>query len=281
MQIRRKRMLLILVVLALVALLFSVVSSRNRQLIGSDDFDGGHNTTVKEDIVLTTLSPTEEVTITDVPDDLPDIDITSWEYVLANKSNTYDTLPQVSSIAGEIDRYFDSRAVDDLNAMLSACKAEGYTFHVNLAYVPYSFQELLFNKKVEELSGKTIEELSSDEEALTKAETQAEKIVPKAGQSDHQTALGVDITDQFYTPYSGEELQTEVYVWLRDHCAEYGFIQRYPDGKQGITGYRQLYSFRYVGKEAAQYIQKNKLCLEEFIQLYKNKEAQEEEKSKK
>lgn len=281
MPIRRKRMLLILTVLFLVAILFLVISSRNHQLKGQDSFDGGHNTTVEEDIVLTTLSPTEAVTVTDVPDDLPEIDIGSWEYVIANKSNTYDTLPQVSPIAGEIDRYFDSRAIDDLNAMLSACKAEGYSFHVNLAYVPYSFQELMFNKKVEELSGKTVEELASDEEAKAKYENQAEKIVPRAGQSDHQTALAVDITDQFYTPYSGEELATEIYVWLRDHCAEYGFIQRYPDGKQGLTGYRQLYSFRYVGKTAAQYIQKNKLCLEEFIQLYKNKEAKESEKSKK
>ena len=202
--------------------------------------------------------------------DLPDIDIKSWEYVLANKANTYDLLPQVSSIQGESDRYFDSRAVDSLNQMLSDMRAAGYSFHVNLAYVPYSYQELMYEKKVKELAG--------DEEVSEKFENQAERIVPRAGQSDHQTALSVDITDGYFTPYTNEELSTEKYVWLRDHCAQYGFIQRYPDGKQGITGYRQNYTYRYVGKTAAEYILKNKLCLEEFIQLYKNKEAAENEK---
>ena len=74
---------------------------------------------------------------------------------------------------------------------------------------------------------------------------------------------------------------TPQYAWLMKNAHKYGFIQRYPDGKQGITGYRQLYSFRYVGKTAAEYIQKNKLCLEEFIQLYKNKEAAENDKNSK
>ena len=190
--------------------------------------------------------------------------------MLANKANTYDLLPQVSSIQGESDRYFDSRAVDSLNQMLSDMRAAGYSFHVNLAYVPYSYQELMYEKKVKELAG--------DEEVSEKFENQAERIVPRAGQSDHQTALSVDITDGYFTPYTNEELSTEKYVWLRDHCAQYGFIQRYPDGKQGITGYRQNYTYRYVGKTAAEYILKNKLCLEEFIQLYKNKEAAENEK---
>lgn len=272
MSIRRKRMLLMLTIVALVALLIFIIGNRNQQ-VSNVQYDGGENTQIKEDIILTSLSPTEEPMISGVPEDLPDIDIDSWEYVLANRANTYDLLPQVSEVQGESDRYFDSRAVDALNQMLADMKAEGFSIHVNLAYVPYMYQELMFNKKVEELAG--TEEL--DEETSAKYEAQAEKIVPRAGQSDHQTALGVDITDGFCTPYTNEELSTEKYVWLRDHCAEYGFIQRYPDGKQGITGYRQLYSFRYVGKTAAEYIQKNKLCLEEFIQLYKNKEEAEKE----
>lgn len=272
MSAQRKKSLLMLTVIFLVALLIFVIGIRNQQL-GKVKYDGGENTQIEEDIVLTSLSPTDKPMTTAVPEDLPDIDIKSWEYVLANKANTYDLLPQVAPIQGEIDRYFDSRAVDSLNQMLSDMRAAGYTFHVNMAYVPYSYQELMYEKKVKELAG--------DEEISEKYENQAERIVPRAGQSDHQTALCVDITDGYFTPYTNEELSTEKYVWLRDHCAQYGFIQRYPDGKQGITGYRQLYSFRYVGKTAAEYIQKHKLCLEEFIQLYKNKEAAENEKNSK
>ena len=212
-----------LTVIFLVALLIFVIGNRNQQL-GKVEYDGGENTPVEEDIVLTSLSPTDKPMTTAVPEDLPDIDIKSWEYVLANKANTYDLLPQVSSIQGESDRYFDSRAVDSLNQMLSDMRAAGYSFHVNLAYVPYSYQELMYEKKVKELAG--------DEEVSEKFENQAERIVPRAGQSDHQTALSVDITDGYFTPYTNEELSTEKYVWLRDHCAQYGFIQRYPDGKR-------------------------------------------------
>ena len=63
---------------------------------------------------------------------------------------------------------------------------------------------------------------------------------------------------------------TEFCKWMEEHCAEYGFIVRYPEGKE------QYYTlachpghFRYVGKEAAAYIMENGLCLEEFIELYK------------
>ena len=164
MSAQRKKSLLMLTVIFLVALLIFVIGIRNQQL-GKVKYDGGENTQIEEDIVLTSLSPTDKPMTTAVPEDLPDIDIKSWEYVLANKANTYDLLPQVAPIQGEIDRYFDSRAVDSLNQMLSDMRAAGYTFHVNMAYVPYSYQELMYEKKVKELAG--------DEEISEKYENQA------------------------------------------------------------------------------------------------------------
>ncbi len=59
-----------------------------------------------------------------------------------------------------------------------------------------------------------------------------------------------------------------VLLWLQEHCAEYGFIYRYPKEKQEITGWYEPWHFRYVGKDAATYIMENDLCLEEFIELY-------------
>ena len=54
------------------------------------------------------------------------------------------------------------------------------------------------------------------------------------------------------------------------HCAEYGFILRYPKDKEDVTGIiYEPWHFRYVGKEAAEYIMENGLCLEEFVELYK------------
>jgi len=258
-----KKTLLMLLVIFLVALLTFVIQNRNDQ---ENDvmIDGGGNIAVEDD-ALTTLSPLDD-SYSSAPEDLPDVDITSWEYVLANKTNTYSTLPQVKEI-GSTDRYFDYRAVDALTEMISACREAGNTLNVNLAYVPYDTQATLFNNKVEELAG--------DSEDSTAFEDAAAKTVPRAGQSDHQTALGVDFTDTYYYPFTEETLNTDALNWLREHCAEYGFIQRYPSGKEGITGYLQPCHFRYVGTTAAEYITSHDLSLEEFIVLCRNKLAQE------
>ena len=63
---------------------------------------------------------------------------------------------------------------------------------------------------------------------------------------------------------------TELLVWLKEHCTEYGFIFRYPEGKEEFYGLkcRHPAHFRYVGKEAAEYITENGLCLEEFLMMY-------------
>ena len=60
--------------------------------------------------------------------------------------------------------------------------------------------------------------------------------------------------------------QTDSYQWLVRHCAEYGFILRYPNDKTGITGIiYEPWHFRYVGKEAATEIMEREICLEEYL----------------
>jgi LAS superfamily LD-carboxypeptidase LdcB len=96
------------------------------------------------------------------------------------------------------------------------------------------------------------------------------------GLSDHQTGLALDFTDRsdlnaMYDEFEdGYMKDTELYQWLVEHCAEYGFILRYPEGKEEYYGTpcQHPAHFRYVGKEAAEYIMANNLCLEEFIMLY-------------
>ena len=56
---------------------------------------------------------------------------------------------------------------------------------------------------------------------------------------------------------------------MLQHCAEYGFILRYPEGKEDITGVMyEPWHFRYVGEEVAEYIMEHGICLEEFVALY-------------
>ena len=62
---------------------------------------------------------------------------------------------------------------------------------------------------------------------------------------------------------------TEMYQWMSQHCDEYGFIVRFPKGREDITGIiYEPWHFRYVGKEAAAYIMEHDLTLEEFLELY-------------
>ncbi|HPS75373.1 MAG TPA: M15 family metallopeptidase [Oscillospiraceae bacterium] len=191
---------------------------------------------------------------------LPEVDVGSWELALVNKSHEVSGTPKVAEI-GKTGAYFDARAVDALNSLISACKAAGYSPHINLAYVPESAQEYYFNKKAAEIA---------DGAAITdEIAEKASRIVARPGQSEHQTGLAVDITDTFYLPYTSEQIDSDLLAWLVEHCAEYGFIQRYPAGKENITGWRESYHFRYVGVEAATYIMDHELCLEEFLALYK------------
>ena len=80
-----------------------------------------------------------------------------------------------------------------------------------------------------------------------------------------------DIIDKWRNPLRAADLKDiPLEVWMREHCQDYGFILRFPEGKESITGVMyEPWHFRYVGEPAAKYIMENGLCLEEFIELYK------------
>lgn len=82
-----------------------------------------------------------------------------------------------------------------------------------------------------------------------------------AGHSEHQTGLALDFND-----VSGDFALTEAYRWLQEHGAEYGFIQRYPAGKESVTGIaEESWHYRYVGRSHAQAMKRLGLCLEEYV----------------
>ena len=212
-----------------------------------------------------TPTPTPAPTPTPTPEpyaDKPDIDISSWEYTLVNKENLLaaDFVPELTAI--ENGQYFDSRAASALNEFVSAAKAAGLTVYITSSYRSYATQESLFNNKVNQY----ISSEGSKEAATEKAKT----IVAYPGTSEHQLGLACDIVDKYYQ-YMNETLaDTELSVWMAAHCAEYGFILRYPKDKTDITGVMfEPWHFRYVGKEAAAYITANGLTFEEFVALYK------------
>lgn len=87
-----------------------------------------------------------------------------------------------------------------------------------------------------------------------------------AGYSEHATGLAFDIVSKEYQLLDEGQAKTAENKWLREHCAEYGFILRYPKDKEDITKISyESWHFRYVGKEAAEEIMQQGICLEEYL----------------
>lgn len=92
------------------------------------------------------------------------------------------------------------------------------------------------------------------------------KYSARPGESEHQTGLAMDLScDKIKNVLLDTFADTNEGKWLKDNCYKYGFIIRYPKGKELITGYEyEPWHIRYVGKDLALYLTKNYLTLEEF-----------------
>ncbi len=203
-----------------------------------------------------TATPTPSPTPTPTPEpfsDKPDIDITSWEYLLVNSENNIgEYVPELTTLEG--GQSFDSRAVDALQAFIDGARAEGLSVYLSSSYRSYAEQNYLYERKVSQYGDPAV----------------AATIVAPPGTSEHQSGLCADITDIYYPTKDRSLENTELFKWMNAHCHEYGFILRYPDGKQDITGIiYEPWHFRYVGIEAAEYIKDKDLTFEEFVELYK------------
>ena len=94
----------------------------------------------------------------------------------------------------------------------------------------------------------------------------------KAGYSDSHTGLSFSLAmyENNITTQLTDPENAEYYDWLKEHAHEYGFIIRYPEGKESVTGVSNYaYAFRYVGVPHATYMYTNNLCLEEYIDYLK------------
>lgn len=187
----------------------------------------------------------------------PDVDITSWEFLIANSYNSILIYtPPYGSLEGQ---GIDERIAELTNRMIGDMRDAGVPVYVAASYRNYEFQLTHYKNKVHEL-GDAYE---------------ASKVILGFGCSEHQTGLCLDISADpsmaiNYSIFDNSAvLETETYQWMLDNCTDYGFILRYPEGKEEYYGTACTAGhFRYVGVEAAKYITENNLCLEEFVLLY-------------
>jgi D-alanyl-D-alanine carboxypeptidase len=151
----------------------------------------------------------------------------------------------------------DARAATHYREMYNAAKGAGCILTPYSGYHSYSLQESTYTRKLNYY----ISQGMTEEQAA--AETQ-KKVLP-AGCSEHNAGLCMDIVSA-----SSDFVNTKEFQWLCDNAANYGFILRYPENKQEITGVSyQPWHWRYVGVDAAKEMAQSGQCLEEYLGIVK------------
>ncbi len=138
----------------------------------------------------------------------------------------------------------DSAAQAAFNTMQAAAKKDGKSLSICSGFRSYSLQKTLYDKYVKR-------------DGKAKADTYS----ARPGHSEHQTGLAFDINKA-----SDSFANTPEAKWLADNCWKYGFIIRYPKGKEHITGYKyEPWHIRYLGTELAEKVYRSGKTLEEYL----------------
>ncbi|NLG25256.1 MAG: M15 family metallopeptidase [Clostridiales bacterium] len=168
-----------------------------------------------------------------VPGDLRAVDVRFARYATAERHKLRD------EAAGSLERMFEAATADGLRLIAVS------------GYRSYDSQD-----DIRALRGRQA------------GEEHASRYIADAGASEHQTGLAMDVCSEDCADLIEEFSDTDEYRWLLAHAAEYGFIIRYPEGGEAVTGYAfEPWHLRYVGDEAGA-IAKSGLPLESYLAKY-------------
>lgn len=174
-----------------------------------------------------------------------------WRLLLVNPQNPMPEGYTVNVVEYD-DVEMDERICDAYKEMQRDARENGYTLWISSAYRSVEKQQDLLDAEV----SRHMREDGLSEEAALKKALQTMTI---PGYSEHNTGLAIDLNGV-------TAIEDEEYEWLCQHAADYGFILRYPQGKEAVTGIQfEAWHFRYVGQEHAQYMVQHDMCLEEYI----------------
>lgn len=188
-----------------------------------------------------------DITVLVNKDNLLDRNYVPFEmYVVDENENNFHQYKDASlkpMFRKDIKRYIDK--------LLKDAHALGLPLIVDSGYRSYDYQQVVLNALIKEKGN------------------DAYKLVALPGASEHQTGLAVDFAYYENGIYNDDVKENDKEaIWLKNNCWKYGFILRYPKGKENITGYNfEPWHFRFVGLELAKKIYDEDLTLEEY---YKN-----------
>ena len=206
---------------------------------------------VDRDAYLVLVNAWNKLSAEDVPDDLVDI---------VNTRGDGRKMQKMRECA--------EKALEALFIELYACGYDadgpsGYPVSVMSAYRSYSYQDELFNSYVDREM--------RDDPSLTRE--QAEEITAtysaRPGTSEHQTGLCIDMHNLSSAQKAFAD--QEAYKWLRDNAWKFGFVLRFPEDKEDITGITfEPWHYRFVGRYHAYRMWTSGMCLEEYVESLGN-----------
>ena len=189
-------------------------------------------------------------------------DLGKWNLILVNKWNRIPEDHEVVTADIENGYSIDERVKADLEAMMEACRAAGCDPVICSAFRTHETQQYLYDREAQPFLDQGMDE----EEAYEKAG----ESVAVPGTSEHECGLAVDIIDRAYQVLDDRQEETDTQKWLMEHCQDYGFILRYPNGMSETTGIiYEPWHYRYVGKNHAKVIMEKGICLEDYIEELK------------
>lgn len=204
----------------------------------------------------------------------PNVLSSDWNLILVNQESQLTEDLNFESYTASSGETIDARVAEDFEEMIAAGEAEGLPFVFVSGYRTYAYQEQIYANVY---SGHL-----NNGHSEADAKKMTEDFIAIPGTSEHMTGLALDITDPaLYHLENGlvtafEETATA--QWLYENAANYGFVLRYPRGKEGIIDVNyEAWHFRYVGRENAQYMVANNLALEEYVALLESNEAVREQ----
>ncbi len=233
-----------------------------------------YSTDVDEDVLLTGLSPVYLL--------LANKDIVlGSDYIPENLSSVDNTYVAYWHHATGLE--LEARVLQALYQMLQEMHAAGVNdVLITSAYRSYGRQQELFNSYVAEefstISSNAYKYLGQDyiqknyldkgKRSLSYADALAvvRSYSAEPGASEHQTGLCVDFITSTMQDLDNTFENTDAFAWLAENAYKFGFVLRYPEGKEDVTGYiYEPWHYRFVGREAATDMHYLGLTLEEYL----------------
>ena len=187
---------------------------------------------------------------------LPDKDIDGTLFLI-NRTHAVSEFysPTVRKVVGPgMSQSMRLDAAQAMEDMIAGAKADGITLSIVSGYRSYSKQSTIYARKVRN----------------TGSTTKADELVARPGTSEHQLGLAMDLAKKGNSTLSEAFAKTTEGQWVYANCYKYGFIVRYLQGYEDVTGYNyEPWHVRYVGKDVAQAIYDSQLPMETFMSTYK------------